>query len=111
MQVYFGSLERSADAIIERVTYTASAAESVVVVTSDYGLQKTTFLPNVTRRSSRQFVLDLQQHTREVANPQKCTNMVHRVEDRIDPDSLESLKELRKRLEETPEGGRGRPPG
>ncbi|MHB9150488.1 MAG: NYN domain-containing protein [Thermoleophilia bacterium] len=110
VQIYFGSLERSADAIIERVTYSLSAAENVVVVTSDYGLQKTIFLRNVTRCSSRQFVSDLQHHTREVAISEKCTNMMHRVEDRIDPESLEHLKELRKRLEEDPGGGRGRPP-
>lgn len=111
VQVFFGSLRRSADAIIERVTYTISAAESVVVVTSDYGLQKTIFIPNVTRRSSRQFVADLQHHTREVANSEKCINMVHRVEDRIDSESLERLKEFRRSLEEEPEGARDRPPG
>lgn len=110
MQVYFGSLQRSADAIIERVTYALSAAENVVVVTSDYGLQKTIFLPNVTRCSSRQFVSDLQHHTREVANSQKCTSIVHRVEDRIGSESLERLKELRRRLAEDNEGGPGRPP-
>jgi len=111
VQVYFGSLDRSADAIIERVTYALSAAENVVVVTSDYGLQKTIFLRNVTRCSSRQFVSDLQHHTREVANSENCTRMVHRVEDRIDSESLESLRELRRRLEEDSGGGRSRPPG
>jgi predicted RNA-binding protein with PIN domain len=110
VEVYFGSLKRSADSIIERVTYAISAAESVVVVTSDYGLQKTIFIPNVTRRSSRQFVADLQHHTREVANSEKCINMVHRVEDRIDSESLDRLKELRRRLEEG-DGEPDRPPG
>lgn len=107
VEVYFGSLERSADAIIERVTYRLSAAENVVVVTSDYGLQKTTFLPNVTRRSARQFVADLQYHTREVANSKNCTRMVHRVEDRIDPRSRKGLEALRRRLEGLPEGDEG----
>src|SRR5665811_1738771 len=78
VQVYFGSLDRSADAIIEKVTYALSAAENVVVVTSDYGLQKTIFLSNVTRCSSRQFVSELQRHTSEVANSEKCTRMMHR---------------------------------
>lgn len=98
VQVYYGSLTRSADAIIERVTYTVSAEEDVVVVTSDYGLQKTIFLPNVTRRSSRQFVDDLQAHTRKVANHTDCIRIVHRVEERLDPDSLEALKDLREQL-------------
>src|SRR5680860_817384 len=111
VQVYFGSLDRSADAIIERATYALSAAENVVVVSSDYGLQKTIFVRNVTRCSSRQFVSDLQHHTREVANSENCTRMMHRVEDRIDSESLESLRELRRRLEEDSGGGRSRPPG
>lgn len=112
VEVYFGSLERSADAIIERVTYRLHAAENVVVVTSDYGLQKTIFLPNVMRRSARQFVADLQHHTREVANSENCIRMVHRVEDRIDPESRRGLEALRRRLEGRPdteegEGGTG----
>jgi predicted RNA-binding protein with PIN domain len=105
MEVYFGSLERSADAIIERVTYALSAAENVVVVTSDYGLQKTTFIPNVTRLSARLFVEDLQGHTRKVANLTDCTTIVHRVEDRLDAGSLERLKELRERLSHEEGGG------
>ncbi len=68
VQVYFGSFSESADTIIERETYSRSAGESVVVVSSDYNLQKTVFKTNVTRRSSRQFVHELQEHTKKVAN-------------------------------------------
>ena len=84
VEVYFGSLERSADAIIERTAYVLRAAENVVVVTSDFALQKTVFAASVTRRSSRQFVDELQAHTRKVAISTDCTRMVHRVEERID---------------------------
>ncbi|MHB8867222.1 MAG: NYN domain-containing protein [Thermoleophilia bacterium] len=107
VEVYFGSFERSADDIIERAVYQLSAAESVVVVTSDYGLQKTIFRPNVIRRSARQFVADLQHHTREVANSKNCTTMVHRVEDLIDPESRKGLEALRRRLEGRPDGDEG----
>lgn len=106
--VYFASFSRSADAIIERETYSlsreAKAEQDIVVVTSDYGLQKTIFLPNVTRRSSRQFIHDLQEHTKTVANRENCIRMGHRVEDRLDDQSLERLKALRDRLsdEEVP---------
>jgi len=112
--VYFASFQRSADAIIEREIYALSrsaeesaaragkGAPDLVVVTSDYGLQKTVFLPNVTRRSSRQFVQDLQEHTRTVANRADCITMGHRVEDRLDPASLDRLKALRDRLSEHP---------
>ena len=92
--------ERSADAIIERTAYVLRAAENVVVVTSDYGLQKTVFTSSVMRQSSRQFVDELQSHTRKVANSTDCTTMVHRVEERIDATSLERLKSLRDCLAE-----------
>ena len=57
VEVYFGSFSHSADSIIEREAFSASAGENVVVVSSDYQLQKTIFRPNVIRRSSRQFVV------------------------------------------------------
>lgn len=100
VDVYFGSLQRSADAIIERTAYVLRAAENVVVVTSDYGLQKTVLTTSVMRQSSRQFVEELQSHTRKVANSPDCIRMVHRVEERIDATSLERLKSLRDCLTE-----------
>jgi predicted RNA-binding protein with PIN domain len=98
VDVYFGSFSRSADAIIEREVYALSAGETIVVVSSDYQLQKTIFLPNVIRRSSRQFVADLQEHTKRIANPENCITMGHRIEERIDSDTVERLKALRDKL-------------
>lgn len=103
VEVYFGSFSRSADSIIEREVYVISAGQSVVVVSSDYQLQKTVFLPNVIRRSSRQFVADLQEHTKRIANPQNCITMSHRVEERIDPATVDRLKALRDELAAAPE--------
>lgn len=98
VEVYFGSFSRSADSIIERATYALSVGESVVAVSSDYELQKTIFRANVVRCSSRQFVLDLQEHTKRIANLQKCIRISHRVEDRIDPKIAERLRALRDEL-------------
>ena len=70
-----------------------------MVVTSDYGLQKTVFLPNVMRRSSRQFVHDLQEHTTKVANRENCITIGHRVEENVDAATLSQLKALREQLE------------
>jgi predicted RNA-binding protein with PIN domain len=98
VEVYFGSFSRSADSIIEKEVYALSQGNSVVVVSSDYELQKTIFLPNVIRRSSRQFVADLQEHTKRVANSPKCITMSHRIEDRIDAGTVDRLKELRDEL-------------
>lgn len=95
VEVYFGSFSRSADSIIEQEAYALSAGQSVVVVSSDYELQKTVVRPNVIRRSSREFVADLEHHTRIIANYQKCIKMDHRIEERIDLDTVKRLKALR----------------
>jgi predicted RNA-binding protein with PIN domain len=52
VEVFFGSFDRSADAIIEREAYSLPEEESIVVVSSDYDVQKTVFRGSVTRRSS-----------------------------------------------------------
>lgn len=102
VEVYFGSFDRSADSIIEREVYALRAGQSVIVVSSDYQLQKTIFLPNVIRRSSRQFVGDLQEHTQSVANSQNCITMNHRIEDRIDSRTVDKLKAMRDALAAEP---------
>lgn len=102
VDVYFGSFDRSADAIIEREVYALDAGESIVVVTSDYGLQKVVFRPNVVRRSSRQFVTDLQEHTKKIANRRNCITMGNRIEDRIASGTLDKLKALRDEWENAP---------
>lgn len=104
VEVYFGSFSRSADSIIEREAYALSAGESVIVVSSDYQLQKTVFRPDVIRRSSRQFASELQEHTKKIANRQNCITMSHRIEERIPSDTLEKLARLREEVEEDPRG-------
>lgn len=103
VEVYFGSFSQSADSIIERAAFAASAGETVVVVTSDYQLQKTIFRPNVIRRSSRQFVSDLQEETKRIAISQNCTTMSHRIEDRVDSATADKLKALRDSLARKPD--------
>lgn len=98
VEVTFGSFARTADAVIEREAYNLSQGSSVMVVTSDYQLQQTTFRPNVIRRSSRQFAGDLQEHTKRIAISPDCITMSHRIEDRLDPGSVDRLKALRDRL-------------
>jgi predicted RNA-binding protein with PIN domain len=110
VEVYFGSFSHSADSIIEREAFAASAGENVVVVTSDYQLQKTIFRANVIRRSSRQFVSDLQEETRRIAISQNCTTMSHRIEDRVDPGTADKLKRLREMLEGKPAQKGGKQP-
>jgi uncharacterized protein len=103
MEVYFGSFSHSADSIIEREVFALSAGETVVVVSSDYQLQKTVFRANVIRRSSRQFVSDLQEETKRIAIPQNCTTKSHRIEDRVDAQTADKLKALRDSLTGKPD--------
>ncbi len=103
VEVYFGSFSHSADSIIEREVYAISAGKNVIVVSSDYQLQKTIFRPNVIRRSSRQFVSDLQEETKRIAIFPNCTTMSHRIEDRVDPETVDKLKALRDSLAAKPE--------
>jgi len=98
VDVYFGSFSRSADSIVEREVYALSSGETVIAVSSDYNLQKTIFRPNVIRLSSRQFVADLQQHTKSIAISRNCITMAHRIEERIDPGTVGKLKALRDEL-------------
>jgi predicted RNA-binding protein with PIN domain len=98
VEVYFGSFSQTADAVIEREAYSISQGEGVVVVTSDYQLQQTTLRANVIRQSSRQFGELLQEHTRRIAISPNCITMSHRIEDRIDPGTVDRLKTLREKL-------------
>jgi predicted RNA-binding protein with PIN domain len=98
VEIYFGSFSRSADSIIEKEAFAISQGESVVVVTSDYELQRTTFRPNVIRQSSRQFAAELQEHTKRIAISPDCITMSHRIEDRMDPGTVDRLKTLREEL-------------
>lgn len=98
VEVFFGSFSRTADSIIEKEAYNISQGDSVVVVTSDYQLQQTTFRANVIRQSSRQFAENLQEHTKRIAISQDCITMNHRIEDRIDPGTVDRLKALREKL-------------
>lgn len=104
VEIYFGSFSQTADTIIEREAYNLSQGHSVVVVTSDYQLQQTTFRPNVIRQSSRQFASLLQEHTKKIAISPNCITMSHRIEDRVDPGTVDRLKVLREKLSEHKDG-------
>lgn len=99
VDVLFGSFEESADSIIERVAYSLNEGENVVVVTSDYELQRTTYRTNIQRRSAREFVLNLQDDTKKVANRSDCIRMGHRVEDGLSEEVLARLREVRDRTD------------
>lgn len=105
VEVYFGSFARSADSIIERVAYRLREDETVIVISSDYVLQQTVFSPNqgrfpVVRQSSAQFVSDLRKTARTIASTKTGPGDSQRVEDRLDPETLQRLRSLRDDLED-----------
>jgi predicted RNA-binding protein with PIN domain len=103
VEVLFGSFSRTADSIIEKEAYDLSKGDNVVVVSSDYALQRTIFRSNVVRRSSRQFAYDLQEYTKRIAISPNCITMGHRIEDSIDPGTAGRLEALRDGLAERDE--------
>lgn len=114
VEVYFGSLSRSADVIIERVAYRVRQDETVVVVSSDAVVQQTVFAPcqgrfPVVRQSSEQFVAEIYESARNIAREGRLGAAgFHRVEDRLSQEQLEKLRQLRDLLEREG-GGSGRP--
>lgn len=105
VEVYFGSFARSADSIIERVAYRLRQDETVVVISSDYVLQQTVFSPGqgrfpVVRESSAEFVSELMENARSIASTKTGPGDSQRVEDRLDPETLQRLRGLRDDLED-----------
>jgi len=100
VEVYFGSLRRSADTIIERAAYRLRRDETIVVVTSDYVLQQTVFSPGVgnhpvVRQSSAQFIAELRTDATNVTRRSVGPAVERRVEDALAPGVAEHLRQLR----------------
>lgn len=112
VEAYFGSFQRSADAIIERAAYELRQDETIVVVTSDYALQQTVFSPNagnhsVVRQSSAQFIAEMSADAMQVAKKSNGPKVEHRVEDALSPESAAKLRQLRDRLAKEDRSARG----
>ncbi|NLT34503.1 MAG: hypothetical protein GXX83_01190 [Gaiellales bacterium] len=100
VEVYYGSLRRSADTIIERAAYRLRRDETIVVVTSDYVLQQTVFSPGVgnhpvVRQSSAQFIAELRTDATNVTRRSVGPAVERRVEDALAPGVAEHLRQLR----------------
>lgn len=105
VEVYFGSLRRSADTIIERAAYRLRRDETIVVVTSDYALQQTVFSPgvgnySVVRQSSAQFIAELGSDAVSVSRRSTGPSVERRVEDALAPGVADRLRQLRDALQQ-----------
>lgn len=91
----------TADSVIEELVSRWSGCRRIVVVTSDYSQQKVIFGKNTTRRSSREFGLEME------AVKRKIGSVLHRnknrerafypIEKRLDPGTRKKISDYRKK--------------
>lgn len=97
IEVWFTRGGESADEVIERLSYDASAERRVVVATSDYAQQKVVFRPGVTVKSSRQLSEEMKElidEARRYYAESTRSRRRPRVEDRIDGAVKRALDKL-----------------
>ncbi len=95
VEVYFGSLSLSADAIIEKCAFVLRSEEDIVVVSSDSTVQQTVFARNVRRMSSRQFVMHLRDNEASIARRRPAEQRGSRIEDLVPAEVKRRLEKLR----------------
>jgi len=88
IQVIHSKSDETADTVIEELVSIWSYKKKVVVVTSDYSQQKVIFGKNTTRKSSREFGLELESVRRDIKK--KIKN--------IEKSSQESFYNIERRL-------------
>ena len=100
----YTSHEVSADALIERAVYKADAKNSVVVVSGDRGITDLCLGMGAIVMSPNHFLTTLHEADQQVSESiearKRQSEGFGRVEDQLGGDSLSTLEELRKRLED-----------
>jgi predicted RNA-binding protein with PIN domain len=92
----------TADSVIEEFVSRWSPDRRIVVVTSDYSQQKVVFGKNTTRRSSREFGLELEAVRNDITGmvdkeKKKTKKAFYPIEKRIDPKTRKKISDLRKK--------------
>jgi predicted RNA-binding protein with PIN domain len=92
----------TADSVIEELVSRWSPDRRIVVVTSDYSQQKVVFGKNTTRRSSREFGLELKAVRDEITGmvekvKKKTKKAFYPIEKRIDSKTRKKISDLRKK--------------
>jgi predicted RNA-binding protein with PIN domain len=92
----------TADSVIEELVSRWSPDRKIVVVTSDYSQQKVVFGKNTTRRSSREFGLELEAARNEITGmvsqeKKKTKKAFYPIEKRIDSKTRKKISDLRKK--------------
>jgi predicted RNA-binding protein with PIN domain len=95
VEVCFASGRYSADTLIARRIAEQAADVAVVVVSADQEVQRTASRAGVRRMTPRELGLDLQVTAEGVDYSSQASRMPSTLEDKVDPETLRKLEELR----------------
>ncbi len=95
VEVCFAGGRFSADTLIARRIAEQAADVAVVVVSADQEVQRTASRAGVSRMTPRELGLDLREAAEGVDYSSQASRMPSTLEDKVDPETLRKLEELR----------------
>ena len=95
LEVVFAGGKFTADTLIARRIAGRRADQHVVVVSADQEVQRTAARAGVVRMTPREFAAELGPTQDALASSQEASTMPSRLEDKVDPETLRRLEELR----------------
>jgi hypothetical protein len=95
LEVVFAGGKFTADTLIARRIAGRRADQRVVVVSADQEVQRTAARAGVSRMTPREFADELRSSREPLASSEEASRMPSRLEDKVDPETLRRLEELR----------------
>jgi uncharacterized protein len=95
LEVVFAGGKFTADTLIARRIAGRQADERVIVVSADQEVQRTAARAGVSRMTPRELAAELGPARESLASSQEVSTMPSRLEDKVDPETLRRLEELR----------------
>ena len=103
LEVLYSHGDKSADAVIERIVYSASNARDLIVVSGDHGIRSFCQSQGALVMAPENFIASVRErlaHTQATLEHLKRPDTQQRLENRLDDATLERLRKLRKTLGE-----------
>ena len=97
LEIVFAGGKFTADTLIARRIAGRTADQRVVVISADQEVQRTAARAGVSRMTPREFATGLGPTKEALASSQEVSTMPSRLEDKVDPETLRRLEELRNR--------------
>lgn len=95
LEVVFAGGKFTADTLIARRIAGRSADQRVIVVSADQEVQRTAARAGVSRMTPREFEAELRPPRGSLASSGEVSTMPSRLEDKVDPETLRRLEDLR----------------